>query len=62
MRDVVGTVTVATPAATPTVQLDGDEDGYRTANGLPGYTPTVADRVFVRIVNNRRQRIVGLQR
>ena len=61
-REPMGTVTVATPAATPTVTLDGDTDGYPTRNGLPGYTPALNDRVFVLVVDHRRVRISGLKR
>lgn len=60
MSDRLGTVTVATPSSSPSVQLDGDEDAYPTANGLPGWAPTVGERVFVQVVNNRRQRVVGV--
>lgn len=58
----MGTVTVATPVATPTVQLDGDDTGFPTRNGLPGYTPAVNDRVWVQIVDNRRHHITNLKR
>ena len=61
-REAMGTVTVATPAATPTVTLDGDTVGYPTRNGLPGYTPALNDRVFVLVVDHRRVRISGLKR
>lgn len=61
-REVMGTVTVATPVATPTVQMDGDAAGFVTRNGLPGYTPVVNDRVYVLVVDDRRVRIVGLKR
>lgn len=57
-----GTVTAAASATAPDVRLDGDTNSWATANGIPGYTPAVNQRVRVLIVDGVRVQIAALKR
>ncbi len=51
---VYGAVTVATPAGSPTVKLDGEVSAAPCPNYAAGYVPVVGNRVCVLVTGGDR--------